>query len=364
MPIRLTYGSRQQFRCRHHDITVLGRVLSAAFPVKAAEFALNASAPRNLYVEQEADRNIDWLHGYKPSPAELRCRDQGEFCIEVPATDSDLATGENRLAITVKDGAGTLHTSEMTFAWSPDPVPLPLDLRDLAPFRSVQEIGQVINGAFDLDPEANLVRSRGPVAPDALLLLGSQHGNQEATYRVRFTETAGAKWLGLSDFFAGLTEGEPQRGIKVGWCSAGMAALSPTDGGRSFLAWGDHSGDRREWAIATDPAAPVAVERDSAYRVRHQSCRHGGIGRVRYRIWPEGNPEPADWLCVEEDRHVPPELPRNQQGAFGLFQHMGHPIEWSDILVQAHDPAPGDLPGADPTIARLPFLRRERPGAF
>lgn len=85
---------------------------------------------------------------------------------------------------------------------------------------------------------------------------------------------------------------------------------------------------------------------------------------MRYRIWSEGTAEPDSWLCVEEDGRVPPELPRNTHGGFGLFQHMGYPIEWSDILVRAYDPEPGDLPGADPTIARAPFLRRERPGAF
>ena len=364
MTIRLTYGSQQQFRHRHHDITVLGRVLDASFPVRAAHYVLNGSASQSFYVEQEPDLNVDWIRGYKQSPGELRCRDQGDFCIEIPATRGDLASGENLLSVTVEDDAGTLHTTDMVFAWTPRPVPLPLDLRDLSPFRSVQEIGQAVNGAFDLDPEANVIRSRGPVAPDALLLLGSPHGSQEATFRVRFTETAGAKWLGLSDFFAGLTEGEPRRGIKVGWCSAGMAALSPTDGGRAFQAWGDHSGDRREWAVATNPAAPFEVRRDRAYRVRHQFCHHDGIGRVRYRIWPAGTPEPDDWLCVEEDREVPPDLPRNRLGSFGLFQHMGHPIEWSDILVRRYDPADDDLPGKDPNGARAPFLQRERPGAF
>lgn len=49
---------------------------------------------------------------------------------------------------------------------------------------------------------------------------------------------------------------------------------------------------------------------------------------------------------------------------FGRFQHMGHPVEWSDILVRPCDPAPGDLPGADPAVARALFLRRQRPGAF
>lgn len=50
--------------------------------------------------------------------------------------------------------------------------------------------------------------------------------------------------------------------------------------------------------------------------------------------------------------------------SLGRSRHMGHPVEWSDILVRPSDPAPGDLPGADPAVAKAPFLRRQRPGAF
>jgi hypothetical protein len=39
---------------------------------------------------------------------------------------------------------------------------------------------------------------------------------------------------------------------------------------------------------------------------------------------------------------------------------MGMPIEWSDILVTAHEP--DDPP--DPAAGRAPFLGRVRPGAF
>lgn len=364
MPIRLTYGHRQVFRRRHHDITVLGRVMGADFPVATASFSLNGGEDRRLYVEQERDPGIDWLNGYKSTPAELRCRDQGEFCVEIPVDDPALAAGENVLQVQVDGRAGERHGASLAVTWNPEPLPLPLDLRDLSGFASVQEVGQAINGAFELDSAANVIRSRGPVAPDAMLVLGSVHGNQEATYAVRFTETAGAKWLGLADFFAGLTEGRPPRGIKVGWCSAGMAAMSPSDGGRSFIAWGDHSGDSREWAVATNPAAPFGVERDVLYRVRHQIASANGVSRVRYRIWPDGVAEPDGWLCVEEDALVPADLPRNAGGGFGLFQHMGHPIEWSDILVTRFDPPPDDLPGGDPAVQRQPFLKRTRPGAF
>ena len=150
-----------------------------------------------------------------------------------------------------------------------------------------------------------MIRSRAPVAPDALLLLGSPHGSQEATYAVRFLDFMGAKWLGLADFFVGLEEGAPPRGIKVGWSSAGMAALSARSEARSFIAWGDDSGRPEEWAIATDPPARVQIERNVLYRVRHQVAFVHGITRVRFRIWPAHAPEPTSWLCEEQDARVP-----------------------------------------------------------
>jgi hypothetical protein len=78
------------------------------------------------------------------------------------------------------------------------------------------------------------------------------------------------KWLGLSDFFAGMEEGAPPRGIKVGWSSAGMAVVTPHGEARSFLAWGDHSARPEEWAIATHPPASIAIKAMRLYRVRHQ----------------------------------------------------------------------------------------------
>jgi hypothetical protein len=160
---------------------------------------------------------------------------------------------------------------------------------------------------------------------------------------------------------AGQEEGDPDRGLKVGWSSAGMAALSPRDGARSFLAWGDHSGRPEEWAIATHPAAPVKVEARRLYRVRHRIDLGGPINRVRFRIWPANEEEPLSWLCEEQDDQVPATLPRHKTASFGLFQHLGGPVEWSDIRVVAIDtevdpPVPGG--------GRKPFLRRVRPGAF
>ena len=338
MAIRLTYGTRQQFRRRDRDITIRGRVAPITPPVRHAVYRLNDGPATPFYVEAIPDDDVDWVNGYQDSPAELRCRELGDFAIELPVGSAALRPGENRLDIDVEDAAGQTARADMLFIWDPTPPSLPLDLRDLSRFDDVQAVGQVINGAFDLDRDQNLIRSRAPVDPDAFIILGGMHGSQEATYAVRFTDFTGVKWLGLADFFAGMEEGTPPRGIKVGWSSAGMATLNPRGEARSFIAWGDHSGAAEEWVVVTDPPKRFAVNRQQRYRVRHQVLFQSGITTVRFRIWPEAGTEPEDWLVQETDRDIPDHLPRHKRAAFGLFQHSGMPIEWSDILVTALDP--------------------------
>ena len=104
-----------------------------------------------LYVEQDPDDGVDWVHGYKSTPAELRCREQGEFCAEIATVNSDLRTGLNDLEIWVRESEGRTENKSLRFRWNPEPLPLPLDLRDLTGFGHVQEVGQTVNGAFDLD---------------------------------------------------------------------------------------------------------------------------------------------------------------------------------------------------------------------
>jgi hypothetical protein len=364
MTVRLTYGPSQRYRYRYDDITARGEIEGVAFPIVAASWTLNGGPGHVLYVEQTPDTGTDWIRGYKATPAELRCREQGEFCVEIARTDPDLRSGDNEATLTFKDIAGREETGCLRFNWNPQPLPLPLDLRDLTRFSHVQDVGQSVNGAFDLDRDLNVIRSRSPVAPDALLVIGSPHRSQEATYAIRFLEPAGAKWLGCSDFFAGLVDGVPARGIKVGWCSAGMAALSPNDGARSFLAWGDHSSDPREWAIATHPASKVDISKNVLYRVRHQIALVNQCHRVRWRLWRADESEPHTWLCEEESSQLPTGLPRHDAASFALFQHLGQSIEWSDILIEPYEPASGDEPCRDLHKGRAPFLKRNRPGAF
>jgi hypothetical protein len=364
MPISFTGGTQQRFRRRCDHLTVRGRVDPAVMPLLGATWRLNGAPPESLYVEATSDAGVDWVNGYKDTPAELRCKDQGEFCVEIPVTSEALRAGRNDVSVEVEFRTGSRAYAAVSVLWDPTPVAVPLDLSDLRRFDDIQEIGQIVNGAFELDRARNLIRSVAPVAPDALLVLGSAHGSQEATYAVRFLGTAGAKWLGLSDFFVRLEEGSPPRGIRVGWSSAGMAALSPKREARSFLAWGDHSASEQEWAVVTNPPAPITVEAGALYRVRHQVTFANGVDRVRYRLWRAGESEPQAWLCEEQDSAVPPHLPRHTAASFGLFQHLGPSIEWSDIRVLPFEPVPDDLPHNDPAAGRAPFLKRYRPGAF
>lgn len=345
MRIVFNYGTTQQLRYRCRDLTFQGRIEDASYPLVRAQWRLNGGAFEDCYVEALVDPDTDWVNAYKPSPAELRCKDQGDFTVEFAAQHAALHGGANQLEFEVTDAAGKQARAHMQFAWNPQPLPLPLDLRDLTRFTHVQEIGQTVVGAFDLDAAQNVVRSRAPVYPDSLLVLGSPHGSQEATYAVRFLDFRGVKWLGPSDYYVGFEAKEPHIGIKTGWSCIGMMALNPPRGGkaapassgeaRAFIAWGDHSLRKEEWVVVTNPPKRFEVEPRVWYRVRHQVICTSGNNRVRFRLWRAGEPEPGDWLCDETNAHIAASLPRYQQGSFALFQHSGMPIEWSDILVTA-----------------------------
>ena len=299
--IRLDYGTHQTYRRRAADVTIRGRV-EAAFPVGRSVFSLNDGASRPLYVEQEPDPGVDWLNGYKRTPAELRCRDQGEFCVEIDVADEALRA-RNHLRIAVEDAAGARHEETLTFDWDPTAPELPLDLSDLARFSHVQEIGQAVNGVFDLDRDLGVIRSRAPVAPDALFLVGGEATGPGGDLRECASASFDtAKWLGCGDFFAGMTEGVPERGLKVGWSSAGMAALSP----RRWRAGLPQPGAIIPAIRANGPSrptlrAPVSIERDfgctgyasrSRWRGDAIACA-GASGRT-------ATPEPEAWLCEED----------------------------------------------------------------
>ena len=337
MTFRLNYGTRQQFRYRTYDLNFMGRVENLKIPVKESVWSLNGGEEVYFYVESVPDPGIDWTYEYKDSPAVNRLKDLGDFNVEVPVASPDLREGENTLLIRVVDGDGKSESVSICFTWNPVPIPLPLDLRDLARFNHIQEVGQVVDGAFDLDRDMNLIRSRAPVYVDSLLVLGSPHGSQEATYAVRFTDFTKVKWLGPSDFFTGHAGPTPPIGIKPGWSTAGMMALNPRNEARAFLAYGDHVGTSQEWVVQTLPPKRFYPKCNVLYHVRHQVEFKDGVNYVRYKIWPATETEPGGWLVEENDSLIPSEYPKYTECSFSLFQHSGFPIEWSNIYIKPLD---------------------------
>lgn len=338
MTIVLTYGKEQRFRARTSDVNIMGRIEGAAFPLRRSSWSLNGASESFFYVETVPDPGIDWTFEYKASPAVNRLKDLGDFNIEVPVASPELKVGENHVRIMVEDAAGAIESADVHLHWDPIPVPVELDLRDLTRFGHIQEVGQVVDGAFDLDRELNLIRSRAPVYPDALLVLGSPHGSQEATYEVRFTDLTKVKWLGPSDFFVGHAGPTPPIGIKPGWSTAGMMAMNPRNEARGFIAYGDHVGTEQEWVVQTAPPRRFIVKARVRYRVRHQVRFDAGVDRVRFRIWRATDPEPDAWLVEEDDSRIPQGYPKYRAASFALFQHSGFPIEWSNIRVRPLEP--------------------------
>jgi len=328
--IQLTYGTHQTFRYHHRDINVIGTA-AVPQPVRSSVYQLNDAAPFAFYVKG-TDAKRDRI-------SRNRLQSAGDFNIEIPVSSPGLVAGKNKLTIRVTDSDGQPHEVTMTFAWDPTPILLPIDLTDLSEVRDIQQIGQVVDGAFQVDASRNVIRTCSPVAKDALLLLGSPHGSQEATYGVRFPKRGGT-FLGLSDFFAGHEHATPHIGIKPGWSSAGLATIRPDSdkAAQVWLAWGDLLDRPEKWVVKTDPPKPFPVELGGVYRVRHQVLFEAGVNRCRFRIWPAGESEPGAWLCEEDDSAVPIEKAKFHAASFGLFQYGGEPTEWFDIRVDSLAP--------------------------
>ena len=337
MIIDFALGNNQEFKYRLDDITILGRVHNAAFPIRRSTWRLNGGQSSGFYIDSvpnillRAGQSgawhatfIDWRVEYKESKAGLRLRDLGQFNIEIPADSPSLRTGGNELTVEVEDFGKNVTASVMRFSWDPNPVTLPLDLTDLRARSSIQEVGQCVNGLFELLASQGTIRAVTPVAPDALLLLGSPFGSQEATYRVTFADPGESKYVGLSDFFVRNEAEEPPIGIKPGYSTAGLATIKFNDQARSWISFGDNSHRREGWLVCTEPPASFHAVAEVPYRVRHQLDMEGDVTRTRFRIWPEGTKEPASWLCDIDNATVDPALPRFRKASFGLFQHTGH----------------------------------------
>lgn len=346
--IEVTYGPKQSFRHHHPDVNLIGS-FAGDVPVQSATWQLNSAQPEDFRVEPFDSTSIDFSYQYKPdSPSRLRLPNQGDFNVEIPVSHEALVPGSNTVILTVHDAAGRPFEAQITLEWDPQPVPPNLDYEDLSEFRSPHEIGQVVNGRWDVDATLNVIRTRGPVAPDSLFLIGAPQGSQEAEYQFRFFDGSRSKYIGLSDFFVGHEIERPDVPIKPGWSTAGLATSRPRGEGewetRLWIADGDRPGWRPLTAgddmarskirvVRTEPAVYYRFEPRRWYHVRHRlEVTHDRV-RARLRVWPVGELEPELWLCDESDVA----LEKHRRASFGLFQHSGLPSEWRAIHLRSLD---------------------------
>lgn len=298
---------------------------------------MNNGAPKHFYVEPEPDRKKTNYPYNTQTPSVHRLRHKtGQFNIEIPVDSQNLREGWNNIFIQIEDEERKVYELNARFSWDPRPIPLPLVLEDLKGFRSIQEVGQVVNGEFDIDPDNNVIRSHVPVGSDILLLLGSPYGSQEATYQVKFSQLSDTwAFIGLSDFFFEHVEQSPRLGIKPGYSTAGLATIDHQGQAKVWLAWGDCLMDKKDtWLVKTEKNGNFPVQAGIQYNVKHQSIIEEGINLSRFRLWPEGIPEPDVWLCEENNCHIESSLQRIPAASFGLFQYWGTPTEWTNINVK------------------------------
>lgn len=188
---------------------------------------LNNGALIHFYIEPEPDENKANYPYNTQTPSVHRLRHKtGHFNIEIPVDSQNLREGWNNIFIQIEDEERNEYDLEARFNWDPRLIPLPFVLEDLKGFRSIQEVGQVVNGEFDIDLDNNVIRSHVPVGSDILLLLGSPYGSQEATYQVKSSQLSDTwAFIRLSDFFFEHVEQSPGLGIKPGYSTAGLATI-------------------------------------------------------------------------------------------------------------------------------------------
>lgn len=336
--IRFPYGNRQVFRRRFQDINVVGRT-SLRLPVRRSEWWLNEGRATHFYVERTTQPNEVKRYPWGTrTPAVNRLRDRpGSFNIEVAVDDVQLREGDNQLRIFIEGGDGQSAEADVILSWDPTSVELPVDLSELRTDATVQHVGQVVDGLWNVDQNSATITTCAPVGHDALFVLGGLHGSQEATYLVAFDEPIRGVFLGLSDFFVGHDAQEPGLGIKPGYSTAGLATLTPTGEAQCWLAMGDNTWDKLwPWVRRSRHACMPVVPRVT-YRVRHQVVFDAGDVLSRFRMWPTIEKEPTHWQCSVDSVGVPVGMPRPAAAAFALFQYHGTPTRWWDVQVRSID---------------------------
>lgn len=355
--VEFAYGNQQQFKLRHDDLNIIGWV-GRDVDVERASWRLNEGDETILYVEPSPTDKIYPWDTRTPGVHRLRHL-KGWFNVEIPISHPALLPGVNTLSVRVVDATGKTAIGTVQLDWDPVPVTLPVEITDIRAAKGIQEVGQPVNGLFEFDYDRNAIAAPAPAGPDMLFLIGSPHGDQEATYDVQFAGPLSGDFLGLSDFFVRHELQDESLGIKPGYSTNGLATLRRTGLACLWMSTGDCLTDKN-WAwVAQTPHEPhFPVEADVRYSVRHQIFQLDGVAHTRLRIWRADQGEPRRWLCHLQRCAVDGDGLIGRKSSFGLFKYGGGRTEWSNIRVRYLDV--NEVNQKEPVVRWVGFRSRSR----
>ncbi len=270
-----------------------------------------------------------------------------DFTVELPA--SALRPGENRLELRAEGIFREPETRTLSFTYDPAPVRLPVTI-DWSQPRQLD----VQDGAWETFKNGDGTTRVRPVPGEegwdrVLAVTGAFPGGRRVTTDLVFHDVTGLYPLGLPFL--------PRRGYGFGifpmWAGQpDKPGVSPRRGWRFSLAWYS-SADR---AIATEfsdkvgdappawvhGARDLRLEWDRKYRIVTESWpvkspdgRHEGF-RQRLKWWPDGEPEPAQWLEVFDQAGAP--LPEGEY-AVALIS-LRAAVDYGPVTIEAIDGPP------------------------
>ncbi len=283
--------------------------------VSDLSYRLNGGMPRDLTI----------------GPDTRRLQDEGDFNVDLMF--DELSPGVNDVVVTAVDAFGNTSsaTVEVNFAdgnvW-PESYTI-----DWSTAEKIQDVAQVVDGYWEL--EENGVRSALP-GYDRFILVGDLlWTDYEVTVPITVHSLDPRGYVFPSN--------QPVVGLGTRW-SGHLGSAQPANGYTAFGALGvyyfDGSQTLKLYEHPFDlddvvtPTPPLALEVTYVWKMRVQTLPgQGQFHALKY--WPQGSPEPADWMvsAIDADADAP------LSGSLMLLAH--HVVAtFGDVVVVPVDSAP------------------------
>jgi hypothetical protein len=288
--IDVWYGSTQVFGAKGRAqpwVNVLGNV-SDADGVAALGYRLNGGPLRSLSV----------------GPDLRRLQEPGDFNIDIPT--SELAVGANTVEIRLTDGNGQVQTESVTVRWLPATPASMLTVDWSGGHAGIDDAVQVVDGRWAITGgEAATVE----IGYDRALAIGDvSWTDYEVTVPVRFlgfddpgTPQSGAPLIGFGLRWQGhgvVAGAQPNWGFRGAGAYAWYQARPTSEGGPRIRVEGhDSDGNGQREPIVS---FGMTLQQAQQYIFKARVDTIPGGARYQFKVWQQGQPEPAYQLSIEE----------------------------------------------------------------